>query len=63
MTNSDLGRLLRADEVQRALKEKSRERRRTLIKRNPLKNTRALARLNPFAIVQKRIALRKHKQV
>jgi len=63
MTNSDLGRLLRADEVQRVLKEKSRERRRTLIKRNPLKNTRTLARLNPFAIVQKRIALKKHKQV
>lgn len=60
MTNSDLGRLLRADEVQRVLTTKSHDRKRRLIKRNPLKNNRVLAKLNPYAIVQKRNALRKH---
>ena len=60
MTNSDLGRLLRSDEVQRVLREKSHERKRRVLKRNPLKNVRALHRLNPHAVVQKRVALRKH---
>jgi len=60
MTNSDLGRLLRADEVQRVLKVKTPERRRRVLKRNPLKSNRTLYKLNPFAIVQKRLALKKH---
>ena len=37
-----------------------RDRVRRVLKRNPLKNVRTLAKLNPFAVVQKRIALRKH---
>jgi large subunit ribosomal protein L4e len=61
MTNSDLGRLLRADEVQRVLRVKSHDRKRRVLKRNPLKNTRAMYRLNPYAIVQKRNALKQHK--
>ncbi len=60
MTNSDLGRLLRSDEVQRVLRTKTHDRKRRLIKRNPLKNNRTLARLNPYALVQKRNALRTH---
>lgn len=59
MTNNDLGRLLRADEVQRVLKTKSNERKRRVLKRNPLKNTIAMAKLNPYAIVQKRNAMKK----
>jgi large subunit ribosomal protein L4e len=60
MTNSDLGRLLTADEVQRVLKKKSHDRKRRVLKRNPLKNTRALYKLNPHAIVAKRNALKQH---
>jgi len=60
MTNSDLGRLLRADEVQRVLKTKIRDRRRRVLKRNPLKNNRTLFKLNPYAIAEKRTALKKN---
>ena len=60
MTNSDLGRLLKSDEVQRVVRTKSHDRKRRVLKRNPLKSTRTLARLNPHAIVHKRNALKKH---
>lgn len=59
MTNNDLGRLLRADEVQRVLRPKTLERKRRVIKRNPLKNTRAMQLLNPFSTVQRRAALKR----
>jgi len=59
MANSDLGRLIRSDEVQRVLRAKSHERKRRVLKRNPLKNNRTMHKLNPYATVQKRIALRK----
>lgn len=58
MANSDLSRLLRADEVQRVLKAKSNERKRRVLKRNPLKCTRTMHKLNPYAAVQKRAALK-----
>lgn len=58
MSNSDLSRLLRADEVQRVLKTKVLERKRRVLKRNPLKCNRTLHKLNPYAIVQKRAALK-----
>jgi large subunit ribosomal protein L4e len=60
MTNSDLGRLLKSDEVQRVLRTKSHDRKRRVLKHNPLKNNRALAKLNPFGVAQKRNALKKH---
>jgi large subunit ribosomal protein L4e len=60
MTNSDLGRLLTADEIQRVLKSKNKDRKRRVLKRNPLKNHRALHKLNPYAAVHKRDALKKH---
>jgi len=60
MTNSDLGRLLKSDEIQRVIKPKTHDRKRRVLKRNPLKNQRTLQKLNPYAIVQKRIALKKH---
>jgi len=60
MTNSDLGRLLTADEVQRVLKRKTHDRKRAVLKRNPLKCNRTLQKLNPFAIVQKRNAIKKN---
>jgi large subunit ribosomal protein L4e len=58
MTNSDLGRLLRADEVQRVLRVKKLDRKRRVLKRNPLKNSIAMAKLNPYAIAQKRQAIK-----
>jgi large subunit ribosomal protein L4e len=58
MANSDLSRLLRADEVQRVLKPKILERKRRVIKRNPLKCQRTMDRLNPYAKVQRRAALK-----
>jgi len=58
MTNSDLGRLLKADEIQRVLRTKSRDRKRRVLKRNPLKNIRTLYKLNPYAIAEKRAALK-----
>lgn len=60
MTNSDLGRLLRADEVQRVLREKNHDRKRRVLKRNPLKNIRVMERLNPYAAVEKRAALKRN---
>lgn len=59
MSNSDLGRLLRSDEIQGVIKPKNRDSKRRVLKRNPLKNNRALAKLNPYAIVQKRVALKR----
>jgi large subunit ribosomal protein L4e len=59
MSNSDLGRLLKSDEIQRVVKPKSHESKRRVLKRNALKNNRTLAKLNPYGLVQKRIALRK----
>lgn len=60
MGNSDLGRLLRSDEVQRVLKAKQRDRKRRVLKRNPLKNNRTMFKLNPYALVQKRNAIKKN---
>jgi len=59
MTNSDLGRLLTADEVQHVLRKKSHDKKRRALKRNPLKNVRTLAKLNPYGLVQKRNAVKK----
>lgn len=57
MTNSDLGRLLKADEIQRVLRAPRRVRGRRVFKRNPLKSTRTMLKLNPYAAVVKRAAL------
>ena len=57
MTNSDLGRLLKADEIQRVLRKPRRVRVRRVLKRNPLKSVRTMLKLNPYASVVKRAAL------
>merc|ERR1712042_333384 len=58
MTNTDLSRLLKSDEIQSVLRapKKSGHVRRVL-KKNPLKNARVMQRLNPYAAVQKRNAI------
>merc|ERR1712241_207817 len=58
MTNTDLSRLLKSEEIQSVLRapKKSGHVRRVL-KKNPLKNARVMQRLNPYAAVQKRNAI------
>jgi len=58
MANSDLGRLLKADEIQRVLKTPKRFGKRKVIKKNPLKNIHVLQKLNPHALSVKRQALK-----
>merc|ERR1711862_1002050 len=57
MTNTDLARLLKSDEIQNAVRAPKKERSRKVLKKNPLKNMRTMIRLNPYAAVQKRNAL------
>jgi len=56
ITNSDLSRLLKSEEVQGALRAPKRDAQRKVQKKNPLKNIRTMLRLNPYAAVQKRNA-------
>jgi len=57
LSNADLGRLLKSDEVRSVLRSRISNRRRYLRKKNPLKNLGALVKLNPYAIVQRRRAI------
>jgi large subunit ribosomal protein L4e len=59
MSNSDLGRLLKSDEIQHAIRhpKKLKARDRHVLKKNPLKNTAVMLRLNPYADVQRRNAI------
>jgi len=57
MTNSDLGRLLKAFEIQSVLRAPIKRQPRRKVKKNPLKNIGLLSRLNPYAAVQKRQTL------
>jgi len=57
MTYTDLGRLLKSDEIQKQLKPANhRANRRKVLKKNPLKNIRVMLRLNPYAKTAKRHA-------
>jgi len=56
MTNTDLSRLLKSDEIQNALRAPKKERVRRIQKKNPLKNHRVMMRLNPFGGAQKKAA-------
>jgi len=57
MTNSDLGRLLKAFEIQSVLRAPIKRQARRKVKKNPLKNIGLMSRLNPYAAVQKRQTL------
>jgi len=56
MTNSDLSRLLKSDEIQQAVRPPRRIKVRRVLKKNPLKNYRVMMKLNPYAGVQKKAA-------
>jgi len=51
MSNTDLARLLKADEIQKVLRKPQKGVRRAVKKLNPLRNTRAMLKLNPYAAV------------
>ena len=58
MTNNDLTRLLKSEEIQKALREPKKDKQRRILKKNPLKNWRIMQKLNPYAAVQKKAAQR-----
>jgi len=57
MTNSDLGRILKSEEIQKALRAPNKKINRKVMKKNPLKNLGAMVKLNPYAISAKRHAI------
>jgi len=56
MANSDLTRIIKSDEVQKALRPRAGRQEVRKIKLNPLKNHSALRKLNPHALVVKKYA-------
>merc|ERR1712136_108946 len=62
MANSDLTKLLSSQEIQGALRPKKLGCAHVTVKRNPLKNASEMAKLNPFAIAQKRAMLLKEQK-
>ncbi|XP_044266661.1 60S ribosomal protein L4 [Tribolium madens] len=57
MANTDLARLLKADEIKKVLRVPQKKVVRRVRRFNPLANTRAMLRLNPYAAVLKREAI------
>ncbi|KAK0093100.1 hypothetical protein PV326_014287 [Microctonus aethiopoides] len=57
MANTDLARLLKSDEIRKVLRAPRKEVVRRVKKLNPLNNTRAMLKLNPYAAVLKRSAI------
>lgn len=57
MANTDLSRLLKAEEIRKVLRQPQKKVVRRVRRLNPLVNTRALLRLNPYAAVLKRQAI------
>jgi large subunit ribosomal protein L4e len=57
MSNTDLTRLLKADEIKQVLRAPKKLVHRRVRRLNPLKNTRQMVKLNPFAEVTRRRAL------
>jgi len=57
MTNADFTRLIKSEEIKKAVRPRRKAVRRPTMKRNPLKNTRLMIQLNPYAAVVKRAAM------
>ncbi|KAK0162868.1 hypothetical protein PV327_006610 [Microctonus hyperodae] len=57
MANTDLARLLKSDEIRKVLRAPRKQVVRRVKKLNPLNNTRAMLKLNPYAAVLKRSAI------
>jgi len=54
MSNTDLSRILKSDEIQKALRPRKTTIKRRTIKRNPLKNPLVMRKLNPYSLVLKK---------
>nr|XP_045016552.1 60S ribosomal protein L4 [Jaculus jaculus] len=54
MMNTDLGRILKSPEIQRALRAPRKKIHRRVLKKNPLKNLRIMLKLNPYAKTMRR---------
>jgi len=54
MANTDLSRILKSDEIQKALRPKKTTVLRRTVKRNPLKNPLVMRKLNPYSAVLKK---------
>jgi len=63
MANTDLGRLLKSEEIRKVLRDPKKKIFRRVRRLNPLSNTRQLIKLNPYAEVLKRHALLAKKSV
>ncbi|KAL6481065.1 hypothetical protein MHYP_G00091450 [Metynnis hypsauchen] len=61
MTNTDLGRLLQSEKIQKALHAPNKKIKRRVLKKNPLKNLRVMMKLNPYAKTARRRAILQHK--
>lgn len=57
MSNSDLGRLLKSDEIQNAIRRPKKHGSHRVQKKNPLKNQAIMTRLNPYSDVTRRNAI------
>uniref|UniRef100_A0A3Q2Y497 Ribosomal protein L4 n=1 Tax=Hippocampus comes TaxID=109280 RepID=A0A3Q2Y497_HIPCM len=60
MTNTDLSRILKSEEIQKALRAPKKKIIRRVLKKNPLKNLRIMFKLNPYAKTARRHAILKH---
>ncbi|XP_061531927.1 large ribosomal subunit protein uL4A-like isoform X2 [Phycodurus eques] len=60
MTNTDLSRILKSEEIQKALRAPRKMINRRVLKKNPLKNMRIMFKLNPYAKTARRHAILKH---
>uniref|UniRef100_A0A673SYL0 Large ribosomal subunit protein uL4 C-terminal domain-containing protein n=1 Tax=Suricata suricatta TaxID=37032 RepID=A0A673SYL0_SURSU len=54
MLNTDLSRILKSPEIQRALRAPRKKMHRRVLKKNPLKNLRIMLKLNPYAKTMRR---------
>merc|ERR1711970_215798 len=62
MANTDLSVLLKSEAIQAVVRAPNKVVKRKITKHNPLRNTRALLQLNPFAAVEKKNATLKQEQ-
>jgi len=58
ISNGDLTRLINSDEIQKVVNPAKNEIKKTLRKKNPLKNLGVMVKLNPYALVHRRNELR-----
>jgi len=63
MANTDLARLLKSDEIQKVIRAPIKTKPKRQAKLNPLKNLKALTKLNPYAAVVRRANLLREEKI